>query len=111
MLSDWETHSDSRDPDHLETSLETLQHNRFDDFQHQLEAIDPTEETKRTEYEESYNKAVGKIRRFLREAANIPMHLSVQITRMKPSLPVTLPQISRTSTDFLRNGDSNESEL
>ncbi|KAL3274175.1 hypothetical protein HHI36_015589 [Cryptolaemus montrouzieri] len=103
ILSDWETDPDSRDPDYLEASLETLQRNfiRFDDLQDQLEKIDLTEDTKRIEYEESYNKAVGKTRRFLREAAKVPPHVFAPITRMQPSLLVTLPQISLPKFDGL----------
>ncbi|KAL3280736.1 hypothetical protein HHI36_003972 [Cryptolaemus montrouzieri] len=98
ILSDWETDPDSPDPNYLEASLETLQRsfNRFDDRLDQLEEIDPIEETKRTEYEDSYNKPVGKTRRFFREAAKVPPHLSAPITRMQPSLP---------------NCDSNESKI
>ncbi|KAL3288583.1 hypothetical protein HHI36_003022 [Cryptolaemus montrouzieri] len=110
ILRDWKTDPDSRDPDYLEASLETLQRicNRFDDLQDQLEEINPTEETKRTEHKESYNKNVGKKRRLLREATKVPPHLSAPITRMQPPLPATLPQISPSKFDGLsENWDSN----
>ncbi|KAL3269529.1 hypothetical protein HHI36_008595 [Cryptolaemus montrouzieri] len=114
ILSDWEADPDSGDPDYLEASLETLQRNfnRFNDLQDQLEEIDPLEETKRTEFEESYIRVVGKTRRFLRGATKVPPHLSASITRMQPSLPATLPQISLSKFDGLpENRDSNESEI
>ncbi|XP_048511937.1 uncharacterized protein LOC125501082 [Athalia rosae] len=74
ILEKWVQNPDTRDPDYLHASFESMQQSfdKFNDIQNKIEDLDQTECSKRTEMVEKYNRAVAKSRKLLREHNNHP---------------------------------------
>lgn len=99
IVDSWVNDPDSRDPDYLQTALETMELNfsKFYDTQEKIEAIDESELDKRDTYETFYNKAKSQAKKLLRE-----FNVTNNPTSLPPStFEAPLPQIvTQPSNEF-----------